>query len=181
MTSQNTRIATLLITFVLISMTACDRRIYVKDGVTDGDRFSLPTILDDSGDPTVHAWAAYSLARSVCQLEIGGENPARNSSFQCELAAREALVERWNELEADRRITGEATREGPSVDYLNLMSAIYAMGVLDGYVWRYLAQPDWKAPESPAVARFDAWAKDHLPRNHRAETRIVGSWGFAAN
>ena len=49
----------------------------------------------------LQSWVSYSLTRSACQLQIGGDNPARASSFDCELMARQHLVETWQEQRSD--------------------------------------------------------------------------------
>lgn len=153
-------------------ISACDRRIYVKDGVTDGDRFSLPPYVYASDDPVLQSWVAYGLARSVCQLEMGGPNPARNMSFDCELTAREALVTRWRQSVT----VGEAT---PSETYLNALLDTADAGYLDEYVWHYLRRRDWTAPEALDLEGFSEWRTEVLTRRHKPETRIVGSWGYA--
>ena len=78
-------------------LTACNSEIYVRDGVTDGDTFYLAErALTDDG-PVLQSWVRYSLTKSTCQLQIGGENPARASSLECELSSRRMLLDAWNE------------------------------------------------------------------------------------
>ena len=75
----------------LAALAACNGEIYVRDGVTDGDTFFLAERAMADGDPAYQSWVRYSLARSACQLQLGGDNPARQSSFECELSARRML------------------------------------------------------------------------------------------
>ena len=158
---------------VALLVAGCNRSIYVRDGVTDGDRFSLPPIAMIDDDPVLQSWVAYGLARSVCQLEMGGPNPARNHSFDCELTARESLVQRWGELR-DR-----APDDPDDAAYLDALAAATSAGYLDDYVWHYLRRSGWTAPGTLDEAGFDAWRAEHLARRHRPQTRIVGSWGYA--
>ena len=85
----------ILLLIGLLALSACNPSIYTRDGVTDGDTFYLAphAWLDD--DPALQSWVAYSLVKSTCQLQGGGENPARNSDYGCELTAREHLVDTW--------------------------------------------------------------------------------------
>lgn len=177
MSSQ--KIASRVITVsILAFMAGCDGRIYVRDGVTDGNRFSLPTTLAQETDPVVHAWAAYSLAKSICQLEMGGSNPARNSSLDCEVSAREALAERWRELIADRAISGTTVKADRETDYLEQNAEMHAAGVLDGYSWRFLRRRGWRQPSSEVLHKFDEWSEKYLEVQHKPYTRIIGSWGY---
>lgn len=157
-----------IVIVVIAAITGCDRRIYVQDGVTDGDRFSVPPYAYASSDPVLQSWVAYGLARSVCQLEIGGPNPARNQAFECELVAREALIARW--------------QQSPSLadPYLEQLSVTAEAGYLEEYVWHYLRRREWTRPDDLDLAGFTAWRNEALPRRHRPETRIIGSWGYAA-
>mgnify|MGYP001804471236 CR=1 FL=1 len=159
---------------------ACDGRVYVRDGVTDGDRFSLPTTLSENPDPITQAWAAYSLSRSVCQLEMGGENPARNSSLDCEVSARQALAQRWNELKADRALAGQEVPANGESMYLDTLAKIHAADVLEGYSWKYLRKRHWAEAAPEARSAFEEWREVHLKKRHKPQTRIVGSWGFAS-
>ena len=161
-----------------LACVACDTRVYVRDGVTDGSRFALPADAHSDSDPVRQAWIAYSLARSICQLDMGGDNPARNSSFSCERDARETLAEHWNRSRADLTLAGKRLRATQGARYLDLMSAAYAADALDGYVWTHLRERGWSGPPDAAVARYRDWAAQHLPTQHRAETRIIGSWGY---
>jgi hypothetical protein len=67
---------------------ACSGQVYVKDSVTDGDTFFLAPVAMGNAAPVLQSWVRYSLMRSACQLEMGGPNPARATSFDCELKAR---------------------------------------------------------------------------------------------
>jgi len=80
-----------------LALTGCSGEIYVRDGVTDGDTFYLAERALSDDDPVLQSWVSYSLARSTCQLRIGGENPARANSFDCELTARRLMLETWQE------------------------------------------------------------------------------------
>ncbi|MEM7762505.1 MAG: hypothetical protein AAF290_00370 [Pseudomonadota bacterium] len=155
-------------------ISACDSRVYVRDGVTDGSRFALPAYAEISDDPVVQSWVAYSLSKSICQLEMGGDNPARNTSFDCELSARESLVDRW----LDYGDTGLGERAAEA-DYLDAVADAEAAGFLDEYVWTYLEQPSWTAPAELELDAFEAW-RAALPnwQAHRVQTRIIGSWGY---
>jgi hypothetical protein len=149
--------------------------------VTDGDRFSLPAFVYVDEDPVLQSWVAYSLTRSVCQLEAGGDNPARNSSFGCERIAREALVERWIALGGEPVITDVPIEQPVDAAYLDTLREVSDAGFLPEYVWVYLARPGWQQPESLALAEFGEWREVALGRGHRPQTRIVGSWGYAAS
>ncbi|MEL6869630.1 MAG: hypothetical protein AAFO81_07510 [Pseudomonadota bacterium] len=162
------------IAVALISLSGCDTRIYVRDGVTDGNRFSLPLMVYADSDPVVQSWIAYSLDRSFCQLEHGGENPARHSSFACELSARESLVERWREI-GGRAISGIDDQQAA---YLDIMAQAQTDGMLDDYVWHFLQRKQWIEPASLDAAQFARWRREHLPRRHKPVTRIIGSWGY---
>ncbi|MEO0574692.1 MAG: hypothetical protein AAF004_04450 [Pseudomonadota bacterium] len=159
--------------FLILTLTACDRRIYVRDGVTDGDRFSLPFLIETDNNPVTGSWIAYSLDRSFCQLEHGGDNPARYSSFDCELSARDALVTRWSE------IGGVAVDEASDADaaYLDALTRVNNAGFLPEYTWHYLKRRNWRRPDTLRLDAFDGWRRDALSR-HKAQTKIIGSWGF---
>ena len=81
-----------LFTLVLV---ACSGEVYVRDGVTDGDTFYLSERALSDDDPGYQSWVTYSLAKSACQLQIGGDNPARANSFECELMSRRLLLDSW--------------------------------------------------------------------------------------
>ena len=148
---------------------ACNGEIYVRDGVTDGDTFYLAERALHDTDPVLQSWVAYSLSRSACQLRTGGENPARATSFECELAAREHLLETWSELRA---------RNPAGSDYLDGLSRVQQAGFLDEYVWRHFRDDSWQSPPGLQPSRFEEWRRRHLP-DHEPRTRWVGSWGYA--
>ncbi|MEN7343893.1 MAG: hypothetical protein AAAFM81_13165 [Pseudomonadota bacterium] len=158
----------------ILLIIGCDTRVYVKEGVTDGNRFSLPAMVELSPDPVVQSWVAYSLAKSVCQLEMGGENPARNNSFACELSSREVLVDRWSDYGSVD--TGERSDDA---QYLDQLAEASDAGFLDEYVWQFMAQRDWTQPASLELEAFKRWRQEQPTwRRHRAVTRIIGSWGY---
>jgi hypothetical protein len=148
---------------------ACNGEIYVRDGVTDGDTFFLAerALLDP--DPVLQSWVSYSLTRSACQLQSGSDNPSRSTSFECELTAREHLLESWSERRA----------RSPSADrYLDLLLFVQQAGHLDEYVWWYFHERSWRLPAHLETGRFDEWRQRHLGR-HEPQTRLIGSWGYA--
>lgn len=153
----------------LVLLTSCNSGIYVRDGVTDGDTFHLAPIALTDTDPVLQSWVAYSLARSVCQLELGGDNPARNSSYDCELAARRILADSWAEHRAGR----------PGIDdrYLDDLIEVRDAGFLDAYTAYYLGRNGWQVPDDVDVDSFEAWRHQNLHR-HRVRTRIIGYWSY---
>ena len=158
------RVVLLLLTFLTA---ACQSDIYVRDGVTDGNKFyiSSSALLDD--DPVVQSWVAYSAAKSVCQLELGGANPARASSYGCELSSRIILLDTWEQLLA----------ENPKLDndYLTTLATVRDAAFLDEYVVHYYAKKNWSVPAEVDSDGFNTWRRQHL-KNHEPYTRIVGSW-----
>jgi hypothetical protein len=168
-----------LIIAILATVAACDGRIYLRDGVTDGNTFYLPQYVYFDEDPVLQSWVAYSLARSVCQLEIGGDNPARNHSFDCEATSRRLLVERWQELGGEPLELGPAPGPESDAGYLDALAAAAEAGYLDEYTWHYHRRRDWSQPAELRMAEFAAWRQAGLPSGHRPRTRIVGSWGYA--
>jgi hypothetical protein len=157
---------------LVVLLTACNGEIYVRDGVTDGDTFYLAERALSDDDPVLQSWVSYSLTGSTCQLQIGGENPARASSFNCELAAREHLLESWAEK--------KARHDGASDPYLDQLAAVAEAGFLREYVATYLGRRSWQVPSDLDISAFDAWRKVGLSR-HKPETRIIGSWNYARN
>lgn len=147
----------------------CNSSVYVRDGVTDGDTFNLaPQALVDD-DPVLQSWVAYSLTRSACQLEIGGNNPARASSYGCEYSARRSLVETWEEQKLDH--------PGVRNRYLDALLTIRDAGFLDEYTVDFFAHSGWQVPAEVDTGAFRQWRHRHL-RRHRPETRWIGSWGY---
>ncbi len=159
---------------VLLSLllAACNGEIYLRDGVTDGDTFYLAqkALVDD--DPVVQSWVSYSLMRSACQLELGGDNPARQSSFGCEVAARRHLLLTWQE-----KTTGDAELTNP---YLDDLVAIHQAGFLDEHVVGYFRQRGWSMPDDLDMRAYRRWSTASMPR-HEPETRLIGSWNYARN
>ncbi len=154
-----------LVVLAAILLAACRSDIYVRDGVTDGDTFFLAPRAVVDGDPVLQSWVRYSLVLTTCQLEIGGENPARNSSYECELRARERLVEAWRELrDRDDR-------------YLETLATVAERGLLDEYVAWYFARDGWRLPDGLDNDAFERWRRQALS-GHRPQTRLIGSWGF---
>ena len=143
----------------------CSSAVYVRDGVTDGDTFHLAPRAYAENDPAAQAWTSYSLARSICQLSVGGANPARVSTFDCELKARRALLLRWEEA------------RGSTDAYLDTLAAVGAAGFLEEYVAVYLGRGGWQLPDDADFDAFDEWRRTHL-RGHRPETRLMGSWSY---
>ncbi len=153
---------------MLAAAGGCDRSIYVRDGVTDGDTFYVAdyALTDERAD--VQSWVAYSLDRSTCQLTLGGPNPARNTSYECELGAREALVDTWLE---------QRSRKAADDAYLDMLAEVSSAGYLDEYVWQYHRRRGWRRPAGLEMDAFGAWRSGHLD-HHRPQTRLVGSWNY---
>ena len=154
----------------MLLLCACSSEIYLRDGVTDGDTFYLAQRALVDNDPVLQSWVAYSLARSSCQLEIGGPNPARNHSYDCERRSRAILAETWSEKRTE--MPGRADR------YLDDLVLIRDAGFLDEYVARTFGRRGWDLPNELDLRAYRYWRKQSL-RRHRAETRIVGSWNYA--
>ena len=155
---------------LLLPLSACNNEIYVRDGVTDGDTFYLAQQALVDNDPILQSWASYSLTKSACQLELGGENPARASSYGCELTARRHLLDTWE----------EQRHEHPGIrdEYLDALSFVRDSGYLDEYVVYYFRSRDWRIPAEVDLRKFRKWQRKHLP-GHQASTRIIGSWNYA--
>lgn len=158
--------------FWCLALTACSGEIYVRDGVTDGDTFYLAERALTDDDPALQSWVSYSLARSTCQLGIGGDNPARQSSYDCELSARHLLLDTWTEKQ-----TNDPTL---SDNYLNELTLIRQAGYLDEYVARHFRRRHWQLPDDVDLRQYRRWQRDSLP-DHRPRTRIIGSWNYARN
>lgn len=164
------RMAALILPMLLL--TACSSEIYLRDGVTDGDTFYLaPQALVDD-DPVVQSWTSYSLTLSACKLALGGDNPARTSSFDCERLARRHLVETWQE----QRLQHDGTANA----YLDALAALHHAGWLDEYVAHYHHRDGWQLPQTIDTGAFRAWRRQHHPSFH-PETRLIGSWNYAHN
>ena len=154
---------------VLLMLTACNPSVYVRDGVTDGDTFYLAPLALTSNDAVLQSWVTYSLIRSTCKLTVGGENPARVSTYGCELTAREHLLDAWQ----SKRALG-APREDA---YLDTLTTVRAAGYLEEYVAYYLGRSGWQLPADVDQDAFRDWRRAHL-RGHKAETHLIGSWGY---
>jgi hypothetical protein len=155
--------------FPLLLLAACNSGIYTRDGVTDGDTFYLAPSAFANDDPAFQSWVAYSLMKSTCQLELGGENPARASSFDCELTARRHLIGSWDKKHyVNQSITDE---------YLDAISAVSEAGYLAEYTVYYFGKDTWRLPQGLRTDEFRDWQRIEL-RRHRPETRLTGSWNY---
>lgn len=156
----------------MLSIAGCNSEIYVIDGVTDGDTFYLAERALSDDDPVLQSWVSYSLAKSTCQLQIGGANPARASSYECELTARRLLVDSWREKKAMHRNVEDR--------YLDQLAEVRDAGFLGDYVAHHFGRKSWRIPGEIDTRAYRRWQRQHIGR-HRAETRIVGSWNYARN
>lgn len=157
---------------VLLLAAGCSNEIYVRDGVTDGDTFYLADRAFADDDPVLQTWVTYSLVKSACQLEIGGPNPARTSTYGCEFTARQLMLDSWEE----HRL-GNADLRDP---YLDELARVRDAGFLDEYVVTYFRKPAWQVPAEVDVRAFRRWQRTNL-KGHRPRTRLIGSWNFADN
>ncbi|HEX9852266.1 MAG TPA: hypothetical protein VGA68_04595 [Woeseiaceae bacterium] len=160
------------LTIAGLLVAACSGEIYVRDGVTDGDTFYLAERALTDSDPALQSWVSYSLTRSACQLQIGGDNPARATSFECELGARRHLIDTWSEQRAeDPDITDE---------YLDELTRVREAGFLAEYVADNFRRRGWQIPQGLDQRGFRHWRRVHL-RGHELSTRLIGSWNYARN
>jgi hypothetical protein len=158
-----------LLLLLFLPLAAAAGGVYTRDGVTDGDAFYLAPAAFTNNDPAYQSWVAYSLMKSTCQLEIGGENPARASSFDCEFTARRHLISAWEEKRSQN--------QNISDEYLDELGEVQAAGFLAEYTHRYFGKKHWQLPEGLRIDEFKAWRRDNL-RGHRPRTRIIGSWNY---
>ena len=156
---------------VLLALGACNTSIYTRDGVTDGDTFFLAPHAHSDDDPVLQSWVAYSLMKSTCQLELGGDNPARNSDYGCELTARRHLLDAWERQRAEHPQASD--------HYLDTLLIVRDAGFLDEYTVRYFGRDHWQVPAEVGLGEFHDWQRQHQPR-HRPQTRLIGSWNYRA-
>ena len=151
------------------TLSGCNSGIYLRNGVVDGDTFYIPPQAAVDPDPVVQAWIRYSLARSLCQIELADENPARATSFDCEHRGREQLVGAWIEY----------TEANPTLsdDYLDDLRFVYRSGLLPEYVAANFARRSWSLPPDLDTRRFRRWQRTEL-RGHRPTTRLIGNWVY---
>ena len=159
----------ILLLLVCLPAVALAGQVFTRDGVTDGDTFYLAPRAHLDNDPVLQSWVAYSLARSTCKLQIGGENPARNSSYACEFTARRLLLETW---EAQR-----IEHPGISDEYLDALLRVRGAGFLEEYTVHYFGKRHWQVPAEVEVPAFRRWQKQHL-LGHRPQSRLIGSWNY---
>jgi hypothetical protein len=150
-------------------LAGCNHSIYTRDGVTDGDMFYLAPRAWSDDDPVLQSWVAYSLMRSVCQLELGGTNPARNSDYGCEFTARQHLLETW---EKQRAVHPEAAD-----DYLDSLLQVRDAGYLDEYTVHNFGKRHWQVPAEVRLDDYRRWARHNLGP-HLPVTRLIGSWNY---
>lgn len=141
----------------------------VIDQHNDGDTFVLANSALESADPITQSWVAYSLAVSACQLRAGGENPARTTSFNCEVTARRLLLDKWAEVSVIDPTVADA--------YLGKLDEVQQAGFLSEYVVRYFQQREWELPDELNMHEFRVWSVDNLYR-HQPQTRLTGTWSF---
>lgn len=156
----------------MLAVAGCSGEVYLRDGVTDGDTFYLAERATSDSDPVLQSWVSYSLGRSFCQLQIGGENPARESSFDCEMTSRRLLLDTWLEKQAENPDLRDV--------YLDELSSVQNAGYLDEYVARNFGKRHWQLPDDLDVAAFNKWRRTNL-RGHKPQMRIIGSWNYARN
>ena len=159
----------ILLLLACIPAVALAGQVFTRDGVTDGDTFYLAPHAHVDDDPVLQSWVAYSLVRSTCQLEMGGDNPARNSSYGCEFTARRHLLDTWDAQRAEHA--------GASDEYLDTLLRVRDAGFLDEYTVRYFGKKHWQVPAEVDVAAFRRWQKQHL-KGHRPQSRLIGSWNY---
>lgn len=159
----------ILLILGLLGLAACNGSIYTRNGVTDGDTFYLAPRAWADDDPVLQSWVAYSLMRSVCQLEIGGDNPAINNDYGCEFTSRLELLETW-ELQRSEHIDAEDA-------YLDTLLEVRRAGFLDEYTVYYFGTREWHVPAEVRVDDFRRWKRKHLAR-HKPQTHIIGSWNY---
>ena len=164
------RLAALSVAGFLVA--ACSGEIYVRDGVTDGDTFYLAERALTDPDPVLQSWVSYSLTRSACQLQMGGDNPARASSFECELVARRHLLDAWHE----QQVRDPDVRDA----YLDELQAVLEAEFLPEYVADNFGKAHRDVPADLDKRGYSAWRREHL-RRHKPVTRLVGSWNYARN
>ena len=157
--------------FLLLALGACNTSIYTRDGVTDGDTFFLAPHAYSNDDPVLQSWVAYSLMKSTCQLELGGDNPARNSDYGCEFTARRHLLDAWERQRTEHPQASDR--------YLDTLLVVRDAGFLDEYTVRYFGRDHWQVPAEVGLGEFHDWQRRHLPR-HRPQTRLIGSWNYRA-
>lgn len=157
------------IILLLLPVVTLGGEVFTRDGVTDGDTFYLAPQAAINNDPAYQSWVTYSLIKSACQVKLGGENPARASSFDCEFRSRRQLANAWEEK---RQID-------PSISdaYLDTLTEIEYAGFLAEYTAVYFPQRNWQLPEGLRLEEFQAWRARHL-RGHRARTQVTGSWNY---
>lgn len=151
-----------------LTTVGCGVQVYDWGGEGRGQAFHVPAGAAMNKSPIVQSWVAYSLARSACKLEMGGDEPSRNDSFECEFRPRRVLAKRW--------ARGGDSRE--TDEYLDLVERIRQDGLLEEYVWHYFRRPGWVEPEGLETRRFEDFRQAEL-RWHRPRTRIIGYWSKA--
>lgn len=155
----------------ILALAACSSEIYLRDGVTDGDTFYLADRAMTDSDPAYQGWVRYSLALSTCQLGIGGDNPARATSFDCERTARRLLAEAWQASTA----MDPAARDR----YLDDLVVVYEAGYLDEYVAGNFRRRHWELPPELRTSSYRRFMKSRLP-DHEPRTRLTGSWNYSS-
>ena len=165
------RYLVLLALLALLPLLASGGDIYTRDGVTDGDTFYLAPRAWADDDPVLQSWVAYSLMKSTCQLEMGGDNPARNSGYGCEFTARQHLLDAWEKQRAEH--------DSAADPYLDELTRVRVAGFLDEYTVHYFGRQHWQVPAEVNVDEFLRWQRRNL-RRHNPQTRIIGSWNYAS-
>lgn len=162
----------LCLPLLMLGIVACNGQVYLRNGVTDGDTFYLAEHVVADNDPVLQSWVTYSLARSTCQLQMDDKNPARATSYSCELSARKLLLQTWREQQEELPGTSDA--------YLDDLATVQAAGYLDEYVVAFLREKSWTLPGDLDARAFREWRLANL-RDHEAQSRITGSWNYARN
>lgn len=165
-------VRTLILSLVALTISACNGEIYVRDGVTDGDTFYLAERALSDDDPVLQSWVSYSLTISACQLQIGGDNPARASSFDCELTARRLMLDTWLEKQAANPDNRDR--------YLDDLARIQSAGYFPEHVARHFTKRHWDVPDHLDISAYRRWAGSNIP-DHEPETRVIGSWNYSRN
>jgi tetratricopeptide (TPR) repeat protein len=106
------------------------------------------------------AWLGYGMEKALWKTKLFLEkNPSASTyvySLAEEVECRKSLAKIWLEMKG---------KNGKTDQYLDDLATVVDAGFITEYVWHYLRQPDWIAPDTLREVRFQSWARENIAKH----------------